>query len=225
VLKKKKTMKKCLRAKSVTASSRNRIQNVHTVVQFSKRKRKKNPNRLEKGLPDLLAPDHPAQRKLVEVHRDLLAPDLLGPRRQVEDLQDLLALDLPGLRKQVEDRLALPAPGPQDQRKQAEGLRDHRKEDHPRADRQDRRKEGLRDHRKEDRLDRRNQDHLAEVRQREGLLDQRKVDLLGQKRVDHLDLSVAHQSDEAFKCLNPPMILGIFIFQENYAHPKLLQSQ
>jgi hypothetical protein len=43
--------------------------------------------------------------------------------------------------------------------------------------------------------------------------------------VDHLDLSVAHQSDEAFKCLNPPMILGIFIFQENYAHPKLLQSQ
>ena len=221
-------MKKCLHVRSVTVLSRNLIQNAHIAVQFSKRKRKKNPNRLEKdhldphdldrlvqrnpaeGLLDLLAPDHPDQRNREEGPLDL---------RNQEDLLDLLAPDHPGRRNREEARLGL--------RNQGDPLDllvpdqvGHRKADHP-----DQRKADRLEHRREDHPDQRKADHLVEDRQREGLLDQRKADLLGQKKADHLDQNVALQSDEAFICLKSPMILETFVFLENCGHLKLLQYQ
>ena len=146
-------MKKCLHVRSVTVLSRNLIQNAHIAVQFSKRKRKKNPNRLEKDHLDPHDLDRLVQRNPAEDLLDLLAPDHPG-QRNPEDLLDLLAPDLVGHRKVDHP----------DQRK-ADRL-EHRREDHPdqrKADHlvEDRQREGLLDQRKADLLDQRKVDHLG----------------------------------------------------------------
>ena len=181
--KRKKTMKKCLHVRSVTVLSRNLIQNAHIAVQFSKRK--KNLNRLEKDLLDLLVPDHPGPRNQVEDLLDPLVPDHPDLRNQVEDLPDLLVPDHPGRRNREEARLGL--------RNQGDPLDllvpdqvGHRKADHP-------------DQRKVDHLGHRREDHPVADLRREGLPDQRKADLLGQRKVDHQGRSVALRSDEAVK--------------------------
>ena len=211
-------MKKCLHVRSVTALSRNLIQNAHIAVQFSKRKRKKNLNRLERDLLDPHDLDRLGRRNPAGDLLDLLAQDHPGRRNQ-EDLLDLLAPDHPDQRNREEGHLVL---------RNQEGLLDLLAPDlvgHRKADRPDQRKADRLEHLREDHPDQRKADHLVEDRQREGLLDQRKADLLGQKKVDHLDQNVALQSDEAFICLKSPMILETFVFLENCGHLKLLQYQ